>query len=356
MIYYVATERFSSTVRHFLRAVPQAAKVLKPLTYEELFFERAGPIGHYIFTDFDRLTRFELECAASFCVELAKVAPQARILNHPLRSLERFPLLIALHKAGINDFTAIRVETGARPAAYPAFIRAEDGYGGPETDLIGSDDEYDRAVQSLADRNLPARGRIAIGYAAERREDGFFRKYGAFNIGGQILPHHIQRNKAWVVKKDIVEHDWTIQRDHADRVTESAIAEEIAYVRDNPHREILARAFAIANIDFGRIDYGIVNGRVQVYEINTNPSMPGRMKQDARAAIRQMTRPRMLEALALIDTPSRFAGRVRFSDPRPRMHDVRVPRWTLPASLLRRAADRFHFGVVPPASARKSEE
>lgn len=313
------------------------------MTYEELFFERAGPIGHYIFTDFDRLTRYELECAASYCVELAKAAPQARILNHPLKALERFPLLLALHEAGINEFSAIRVEGGTYPTSYPAFIRAEDGYGGPETDLIRSAEEYDQAVQSLRDRNLPARGRIAVGYAAEKREDGFFRKYGAFNIGGRILPHHIQRNKAWVVKKDIVEHDWTIQRDHADRITASAIAEEVSYVRDNPHREVLAKAFQIANIDFGRVDYGIVDGRVQIYEINTNPSLPGRMKQDDRAAIRQMTRPRMLEALALIDKPIGGSGRVRFSDPRPRVHDVRIPRWNLPTSLLRRAADQLRL-------------
>ena len=31
--------------------------------------------------------------------------------------------------------------------------------------------------------------------------------------------------------------------------------------------------FAIARIDYGRIDYGIVGGRPQVYEINTNPTV-----------------------------------------------------------------------------------
>ena len=55
-------------------------------------------------------------------------------------------LLVALHKAGINNFTATRLETGARPADYPVFIRAEDGYGGPETELLGNDAEFDAAV------------------------------------------------------------------------------------------------------------------------------------------------------------------------------------------------------------------
>ena len=31
--------------------------------------------------------------------------------------------------------------------------------------------------------------------------------------------------------------------------------------------------FALANIDYGRIDYGIVDGQVQTFEINNNPSV-----------------------------------------------------------------------------------
>ena len=45
---------------------PAIAVPTRSLTYEELFFERAAPIGHYIFTDFDRLSRYEVECAAAF--------------------------------------------------------------------------------------------------------------------------------------------------------------------------------------------------------------------------------------------------------------------------------------------------
>jgi hypothetical protein len=29
----------------------------------------------------------------------------------------------------------------------------------------------------------------------------------------------------------------------------------------------------LANIDFGRIDYAVVNGEIQVFEINTNPTI-----------------------------------------------------------------------------------
>ena len=339
MIYYVATARFSSTIRRFLKAVPQLRGVLACLTYEELFFERAGPVGHYIFTDFDRLSRYEIECAASFVAALAKAVPEAGILNHPLRALERFPLLVTLRQAGINGFTATRVECGERPPTYPVFIRAEDGYGGPETDILADDEAFNAALAGLGQRGLPLRGRIAVGYAAERGADGLFRKYGAFNIGGRILPHHIQRNRSWVVKKDIADHEWTTQRDPADRVTDSAIAEEIAFVRDNPHEQVLAQAFSIAGIEFGRADYGLVNGQVQIYEINTNPSLPAEAKTDKRNAVRSITRPRMVEAFRALDTPIAARGRIRFAEHQPKAHDARMPKGRMPISLARRSWD-----------------
>ena len=346
MIYYVATERFSTTIRNFLTGFPEARQWLKSLTYEELFFERAGPVGHYIFTDFDRITRYEIECLASFAASLEKLVPEAHILNHPLRVLERLPLLVELHRKGINDFTANRIECGERPPSYPAFIRAEDGYGGPETDLLRDDAGFDLALAGLQDRGLPLRGRIAVGYAGERGADGFFRKYGAFNIAGAILPHHIQRNRGWVVKKDIADLDWTIPRDRSDRLTELAVTEEIDFVRDNPHEQTLARAFSIAGIDFGRADYGIVNGRVQIYEINTNPSLPGRAKSDQRDAVRAVTRPRMIEALRALNTPYVGSGRIRFTERQPKAHPSRVPRSRLPASLVRRVLDHFVLGRI----------
>lgn len=155
MIYYISTERFSTTVRYFLKDHPRETRsLLKSITYEEVFFERAAPVGHFIFTDFDRLSRYEIECAAALARSLSEAVPSVRILNHPLRALERYPLLIALKKAGINNFTATRIEAGEPPTEYPVFIRAEDGYGGPETDLIYNADQYNAAVSALYRRGL----------------------------------------------------------------------------------------------------------------------------------------------------------------------------------------------------------
>lgn len=359
MIHYLVTERFASTIRRYVRGNPAVANRIRLKTYEELFFEGAAPVGHYIFTDFDRLTRFEIECAAIFARELRRHAPEARILNHPLRALERFPLLVALHRAGVNSITATRIESGDRPPAYPVFIRAEDDCRGPETDILRDDAAFDAALDDLERRGLPRKGRIAIGYASECGEDGFFRKYGAFRIGDRILPHHLQRNRSWVVKRDVPKREFTTDRNAADRLAEAAVAEEFAFVRDNPHEEVLRKAFDIGGIEFGRADYGVVDGKVVIYEINTNPTMPLGEKSDHRDHIRAIARPRMTEAFLALDTPLADQGRrIGFSIPKPKSSDTRFPVRSLPGSLARVAGDLIRRPArlpEPPVAVRPDE-
>ena len=341
MIYYLSTERFSTTARYFLRDHrAQTRGLLRSLTYEELFFERAAPIGHYIFTDFDRLSRYEIECAAAFAGALQKIAPEARILNHPLKALERYPLLIALNRAGINDFSTIRIECRDRPWRYPVFIRAEDGYGGPETDLLHDDDEYDAAIEDFTRRGLPLRGRIAVGFANERSPDGCFYKYGAFNVDGRIVPHDRLRSQSWAVKffdniGDKANHDKAYSE------SEEGIAKELDYMKDNPHQDVLRRAFTVAGIDFGRADYGIVDGRVQIYEINTHPHLPYTRTVTNRLERREFVLRGIVDGLNTVNTPITAGGRVRFKEPRPRAHNLHWPRRRLPISLVRRTVDHL---------------
>ncbi len=338
MIYYVATERFSRIVTTLLRnAGNRLAGILRSLTYEELFFERAGPVGHYIFTDFDRLSRYELDSAARFANTLQDAAPDVRILNHPARAMERTALLAALRRAGINDFAVTRIDAGERPPQYPVFIRAEDGYGGPDTDLLRGDAEFDQSLRDLVSRGLPLRGRVAIGFAAEKGANGRYRKYGAFNIGGTIIPQHLMQSDDWVVKRHIPTET------PADRLDESVpiVDEEMEYVRANPHRAALLAAFREGNIDFGRADYGVVAGKVQIYEINTNPAFPRFDLKDHRSERRDLLLGLLVEAFRAIDTTIASRGRVPLRDVRPRAHDLHLPRFRLPASLLRRIGDRL---------------
>ena len=338
MIVYVSTERFSSTMRHYLRFYrEELGGIVSVLTYEELFFERAAPRAHYIFTDFDRLSRYELECAVAVAVAVRRAEPGARILNHPLRVKERYELLTALHEAGINDFTATRLESGMRPPRYPVFIRSEDGSDGPETGLIDNDAAFDRAVEELALRGLPRRGRLAIGFANERSADGYFHKYSAFNIGGTIVPHDRMYAPHWIVKMNYGRDPSVVSYDSAYGDSEEGVARELQYIVGNPHEEELSRVFQIAGIDYGRADYGVVGGRLQIYEINTNPHLSAHPPPDRRIERLARVQRGTLDALKAIDTPLTGRGGLRFDLPRPRAHNLHWPRMRLPVSLLRRA-------------------
>ena len=314
MIHYLVTDRHSSTIRHLLHGLPELRATLGYITYEELFLQLNGPIGHYIFADLDRLSRYEREAARMFANAVRQVAPAARLLNDPVSTLTRLPLLAALHRTGINNFTAVRLDTGARPLRFPVFIRTEDGHLGPETDLLADETAFDAALESLQASGRPLSGRIAVGFAGGPHPDGRFRRYGAFKIGDRIFADELFASEHWAVKDAVA---------HWDSAT---IAEELDFMRRNPHEEVLRKACALAHIDFGRVDYGVVDGRVQVFEINTNPSYSVGPRDDARNERRALARQSTIEAFRALDTPLVEKGRVEFARPRPGAHALRWPR------------------------------
>jgi hypothetical protein len=68
------------------------------------------------------------------------------------------------------------------------------------------------------------------------------------------------------------------------------------------HVNELRKVFQLAGVDYGRIDYGVCHGRIQVWEINTNPVIiPRREKIDPRRLPAQSRSARQVtEALELL--------------------------------------------------------
>ena len=181
---------------------------------------------------------------------------------------------------------------------------------------------YKQALNALQSEGKTRRGRLAIGFAAEAGQDGYYRKYGAYRIGRKILPHHLHYGRDWVVKRSDI--------DGAGDVRAAMVEDELAYVSQNPHHEVLARVFEIAGVDFGRVDYGIVDGKLAIYEINTNPKLPGFNRSDDRNPIRAITKPQLFEGFEALNTPIATKKRyLRFSLPKPRDHRFRWPIATL---------------------------
>lgn len=274
-------------------------------SYEEAFRTNAVPVGHLIFADLDRLTPYLREAAARMALSLQQAVPEAAVLNHPARALERYPLLRALEAAGINSFTAARLDEGRPPERYPVFIRLEAEALGPESALLEDRAAYEAALARMEREGRPLKGRLWVEYRAERDARGRFRKYGAFRIGGRTMGHHIHVADDWMVKSV------------STTFTEVDIADELAFVTDNPHADVLDRACRIAGLDYGRIDYALVGGRVEIYEMNTNPVLPKMQRRNDRHERRAIARANQLAALQALDRPLAQSGYVTFHLPEP---------------------------------------
>ncbi len=309
MIYFLVNGKGRSAISLFLTDWGKAlAPKLRVVDYETLFRKKRLPVGSYIFSDLEHLTRRELEKAALCWRLLSEKGSGIRLLNHPLHAMHRYELLRSLHEEGINDFDVYRLDEGRHPKRYPVFLRREDDHAGARSELLTSREALDQAIATLTAEGRAREDWIIVEFAGPPDEDGLYRKYGAFNVGGRIIPRHLQVSSNWMVKGDSRE------------VTPGIVEEETKYIEANPHDAQLQHIFGLAKIDYGRIDYTVRGGRIQVFEINMNPQIvkPGQSRDSARASVKERFAVRFAEALAKLDhtAPVRSSIPVRF-DPRP---------------------------------------
>jgi len=315
MIYWLTREDFADTAQKLSRGFGDDFRELRPLSYEQVFYEKKAPRGHYIFSDFDRMSSYEVECAIAFTDAIRVESPESKILNDPRSVLERVPLLKKLHSLGLNQFEVTRVDSGDRPTRYPVFLRSEDECKGPDTGMLSSPEELEHALEELKNSGHTLKRRIAVEFCAQVDDNGWFRKYGVANIDGKIIPLHIMRSKDWNVKIRGSEYD------------ESFAEEEEKFVFENPHQDQLQQIFESAHIDFGRIDYTLIDGKIQTFEINTNPTYPQfKGRKDARSKRRALARTRVLDALTTMNSPRLSGQAIQFSLPKPCLQRPRIPR------------------------------
>ncbi|HET6619904.1 MAG TPA: hypothetical protein VFG64_08180 [Dongiaceae bacterium] len=305
MLRFVTTRSHQYTMRALRPALGRSR--IAVWHYDRLFRQRGLPGGTWIFTDHERLDPYELRLAA----EIARLLRAAgiRVLNNPARVRCRVDLLRALHRAGINSFSAWRADEAPRPDRFPVFVRAESDHLLPHSGLLHSQQELDAALEDLKARGEPLRGLAVITYEAEQIRAGMWRKYSTFRVGGQVFTHHTVVDYQWVVKMG------DLKRLRKEPALAELTAEEHGFVRDNPHADVLMRAFEVAGIEFGRADFGLVGGRPQIYEINTNPmlGLTDRGAMPLREETLRIGKQRLLSAVGALVQPDE--GRVRLDSP-----------------------------------------
>jgi hypothetical protein len=261
MIWYLVTAEHAYTVSEHLRsswgAVLRKKMVVMP--YALLTGMPTLPNGSYVFSDLERLDALPRAVLGKVWTRLQ--ASGCRLLNHPQRSLRRLELLDALHADGGNAFRAFRADTVGEPWRYPVFVRQEKEHNGARSSLLHDAASVRAALLQLVLAGHALRDLLVVEMCNTADASGVYRKYSAFRIGEQIVPRHVLFSRNWMLKD-------------MDLMDESQRSEVRSYCRDNPHEAELRRVFDRAQIDYGRIDYALDHdGRIQTWEINTNPQI-----------------------------------------------------------------------------------
>jgi hypothetical protein len=206
--------------------------------------------------------------------------------------LKRYELLRLLRSAGWNDFQAFRSTDARRNIRFPVFLRRENDHDGGRTPLLRSEAELRRALRALLAAGYRMRELLIVEFCDVSVEPGVFRKYSAFRIGDRILPRRL-----------LFGSDWMVKSNSEALIGEKSAAEETAFVEGNPHEEALREIFRLARIEYGRIDYGVRDNRVQTLEINTNPTLfvPVEKYHPLSLPVQHEFSRRFADALGLLD-------------------------------------------------------
>lgn len=303
MINFFVTQAGSHSIRDYLQArgLPIVDR-MRVVEYERLGAITRLPLGGTVFAALDQTTAAATAAAALIHNQLSAAVPSVPVLNDPRRVLRRFDLLTRLYETGCNRFSVIRALDDPSALRFPVFIRPEHRHDGSLTPLLHNRRALDRALAELVFRGIGLTGLLIVEFCDTSDGDGLFRKYSAMRIGDIILPRHLHVSRDWVTKSENALRE------------ASLVKEELAYVEDHPHERWLWHVFNMAQIGYGRIDYGIYRGEPQAWEINMNPTLgrnaaraarPDRDRdRHLREPGRAMAHRRMLEAFRRIDLPA----------------------------------------------------
>lgn len=245
-------------------------------TYHQLFSKWRLPRAVYILTDFDRLHPWQIEVAARFRHRLLDQG--LTVLNDPRRFVPRASFLKRLYLEGINQFDCWLPAQGEMPERYPVFLRTIHAHRGVESDVLANEAEAMAALEAaLADGRVIC-DLVFVEYAAQADpETGKFRKHACYGINGKMI-------RALTV----TEHNWVAKAGSVGAASEVNYQQDLAEHTQYPQTELMKHVFELSGVEFGRVDYGMVDGKPQIYELNSNPTIrwikshpsPTRIKAD----------------------------------------------------------------------------
>lgn len=258
MIVFVST----TSHRYAHKPVAKHLSFVKQITYPVLLARRRLPHATYVFSDFDRLNFWQLEVAANVFSQLRDAG--CRCINDPAKAQDRLTLLEQLSGDGRNTFSVWPAIDAERVDKFPVFVRTIRAHRGNLTDLIESPAALRTELDALVASGKPLSDLMIAEYRAEPLFDDVYRKLAAYRVGDRIFH-----------APSVHERNWTAKYGELGIAGADAYRTDLDIMRSNPFEDTLMKAFELANVEYGRIDFGLVGGHPEIYEINTNPCMDG---------------------------------------------------------------------------------
>jgi hypothetical protein len=272
MLVYFATRPHCHTMQTFLDTWGQSLRgIMQVVSYQDANTVRYSEVSTVIFSDFDRLPADER--AGFAALHDAIKARGVHVLNHPQRSVRRAQLLSLLRVQGSNEFSAYSAADAER-VKFPAFLRFANEHKGPQSPLLHNAEDVQKCIQIGLDKGVPYEEMLVVEFCNTQSPNGLYEKYSAFCIEGKVLPRHYLASAT----------QWSLR--DVDLLSPEIIAKELEYLQTNPHEQFVRDVFKLAKIDYGRIDYSLLKGKPQVWEINPNPIVmqhPDKYKPEHKA-------------------------------------------------------------------------
>lgn len=278
--------------------------------YDWALGRRSLPPATYIFTDRERMDDWQLRVYSALFRHINTLGPGYRAINDPAKMCDRVALLRRLYRQNLNAFNVYRPDELTDHVRYPVFVRRAFDHAQPISGLIRSRAELDQMLEGLWAGGEPESGIIVTEFHGEpvNAETGLFRKLSAYRVGDAVFFFNTGHEKNWAVKYG----ELGAGRDEH-------YAEERHFIETDAFCDFLREVFEIAGIEYGRVDFGLVDGTPVVYEINTNPHLSLK-EAEHPSAIRlenmRLGRIKYLAALSALDRQrkgQKKASTARFS-------------------------------------------
>lgn len=292
MIFVLTKSKKTYTFQAFLNTWGgDLKKKISIIPIEKFVRQKLFLPGIYILTDFDILGETQTSLLSQIYSILLQFPEKFKLINNPLNALPRIELLEKLFNSGLNSFRCIPSSQKINNLKFPVFVRKGKDHYGKITGLITSEKELNNILFQIEKEGFKRSEILITEFVDTKDENNIFSKYSAFCVGNEIIARHIFFSKKWMIKG-------------ADFLTEDLLNKEFLYVKNNPHKIELLQIFKQANINYGRIDYALLNGQIVCWEINPNPMIASSssLKKSKRKRIHDLFAVRFIKAFKNLNT------------------------------------------------------